>query len=413
MDRPIGIEIATGRKAVRRADGASDKEARGPALSLAGRCRRDLLLATAAMGAGAALGTGAFVSARAFGPHDDDGRAEYDILIRSIWRHSDSTDLPWPAVQRELVRYATLAANNYNVQPWRFRLLDRGIVVLPYFSPHGSAGDFDGHELFVSLGCAVENMVQAAGAFGYQATASFDANVGGIHVGLEAAPRRTSALFDAIPHRQTTCADFDGRPVAPEDLRRLAAAGDGHDVTIMLFTEPRRRDTISRHVITALEAQLDDGTFDATMRPFIRLSYRDALARNDGSLVSSRGALALHMAISAVMGRLCLGKRAFIDTLDRQIRSSAGIAVFVSNRNDPAHWVDVGRCCQRFALQATALGIRNGVVNLPIEVPAVRARLAADLSVGGRYPDAVIRFGYGPETLKSLRRPVEQVILDA
>jgi len=31
------------------------------------------------------------------------------------------------------------------------------------------------------------------------------------------------------------------------------------------------------------------------------------------------------------------------------------IAVFVADRGDQAHWVEVGRACQRFALQATAL----------------------------------------------------------
>ncbi|MEO8133509.1 MAG: cadherin-like beta sandwich domain-containing protein [Betaproteobacteria bacterium] len=36
----------------------------------------------------------------------------------------------------------------------------------------------------------------------------------------------------------------------------------------------------------------------------------------------------------------------------RQIRNSAGIAVFVSERDDKAHWVQAGRCYERFALQA-------------------------------------------------------------
>jgi hypothetical protein len=44
------------------------------------------------------------------------------------------------------------------------------------------------------------------------------------------------------------------------------------------------------------------------------------------------------------------------DKYARQIRSAAGIAVFVGQTADKASWVDVGRCYERFALQATALG---------------------------------------------------------
>ncbi|HUA81838.1 MAG TPA: hypothetical protein VL997_15795 [Dyella sp.] len=85
----------------------------------------------------------------------------------------------------------------------------------------------------------------------------------------------------------------------------------------------------------------------------------------------------------------------------------------MSDKNEPAYWVEAGRCNQRFALQATALGIRHTFINQPVEVPAVRRQLAAYLGVGDRRPDLVMRFGYGPELLKSLRRPVEQVILRA
>ena len=34
------------------------------------------------------------------------------------------------------------------------------------------------------------------------------------------------------------------------------------------------------------------------------------------------------------------------------------------------HWIEVGRACQRFALQATALGLKCAFINQPVEVPA-------------------------------------------
>ena len=93
------------------------------------------------------------------------------------------------------------------------------------------------------------------------------------------------------------------------------------------------------------------------------------------------------------------------------IRSSAGVAVFVGDRADPEHWIKVGRSFQRFALQATALGIRNAHINQPIEVPSIRPEFARWLGMPEARPDLVIRFGRAPALPMSLRRPVENVII--
>ena len=99
------------------------------------------------------------------------------------------------------------------------------------------------------------------------------------------------------------------------------------------------------------------------------------------------------------------------EKIARQIRSSSGIAVFVGLGADKAHWVDVGRCYERFALQATALGIRHAFLNQPVEVPTVRAPFADAMGLAGQRPDLVVRFGRGPTLPRSLRRPVQAVLV--
>ena len=51
------------------------------------------------------------------------------------------------------------------------------------------------------------------------------------------------------------------------------------------------------------------------------------------------------------------------------------LAVFVAERADAGHWVEVGRCYERFALLATVLGIRNAFLNQPVEVAAIARSL--------------------------------------
>ena len=80
---------------------------------------------------------------------------------------------------RELVRCATLAASSHNTQCWKFHIdattKERAISILPDLARRCPAVDPDDHHLFVSPGCAPENLIQAARAYGLNGEARFDA----------------------------------------------------------------------------------------------------------------------------------------------------------------------------------------------------------------------------------------------
>lgn len=85
--------------------------------------------------------------------------------------------------------------------------------------------------------------------------------------------------------------------------------------------------------------------------------------------------------------------------------------MFVGVRDDKEHWVRAGRASQRFALQATALGMKHAFINQPVEVASLRPELAALVGLPERRPDIVMRFGYGQALPFSARRPVEAVLV--
>ncbi|HUB11193.1 MAG TPA: Tat pathway signal protein [Acetobacteraceae bacterium] len=339
--------------------------------------------------------------------------SDYEGAINATWRHSERLDLPLSSVLRELVRYATLAANSHNTQPWQFRLSDRSILMLPDPGRRSPVVDPDDHHVFASLGCAVENMVQAARAFGLRAAPRYDPDAAGMRVDLDGAPSERTKLFDAIPHRQSTRAVYDDRLVPPEHLRLLEAAGNGEGVRMLLFTERKQRKEILSYLVVGNSAQMDDAAFVEELKSWIRFSYGEALSTRDGLFSKSSGNPVLPGWIGRLMFSLVFAKDAENRKYEDQLKGSAGIAVFVSDKNEPAYWAEAGRCSQRFALQATGLGLKHAFINQPVEVPAVRRQFASYLGIGDRRPDLVMRFGYGPELPKSLRRPVEHVILRA
>jgi len=126
----------------------------------------------------------------------------------------------------ELVRFATLAPSSHNTQCWKFRLQERSITVEPDLTRRCPVVDPDDHHLFVSLGCATENLAQAALANGLRAEVRFNpASAGAVVVNLEATKALASPLFLAISERQCTRGDYDGKPLSSEELRLLEQVG--------------------------------------------------------------------------------------------------------------------------------------------------------------------------------------------
>ncbi|MBR0839880.1 nitroreductase family protein [Bradyrhizobium liaoningense] len=327
----------------------------------------------------------------------------YEDAVRATW-----APLRPEGGLHEILRYATLAANSHNTQPWRFTLGARSILIAPDFSRRCPAVDPNDHHVFVSLGCAAENLTHAALAMGLRPTLRFEANT--VVAEFESVAAERSRLLAAIPHRQSTRAAYDGKPVTNDLLRELERAGTGEGVAILLVTDRKQMAEVTDYVVEGNTSQMRDRGFMDELEAWIRFNEDEAVTTMDGLFSRASGNPALPRWLAHQLLPLLFTERRENDRYRAGIESSAGLAVFVAEHDDEAHWVEVGRACQRFALQATALGLRYAFVNQPVEVARLRRQLATYLGLGGRLPDLVVRFGAGPELPKSLRRPPAQVI---
>jgi hypothetical protein len=314
-------------------------------------------------------------------------------------------------LMRELVRYATLAPSSHNTQCWKFLVREGSITIEPDLARRCPVVDPDDHHVFVSLGCATENLVQAALANGLQATSQFvSAANDSVTLSLEPTQKRPSLLFDAIPLRQCTRGDYDGSSLSAEELSLLERAGSGNGVRMILLTQPRAMEQVLEYVVAGDTAQLNNPAFVAELKAWIRFNADEAVRTGDGLYTGATGNPLLPRWLGSRMLGWFLTAKSENDRYARQVRSAAGIAVFVSAVSDKAHWVEAGRCYERFALQATALGIRNAFLNQPVEVGSIRPQFAAMLGLGSQRPDLVVRFGRGPALPFSMRRPVQAVM---
>jgi hypothetical protein len=337
----------------------------------------------------------------------------YTSVTQATWQLSDAMPADETALHRELIRCATLAPSSHNTQCWHFHSdpVAHAITITPDFTRRCPAVDPDDHHLFVSLGCAAENLVQAARAFGRETEVQFDPATQALRLTLMPGVAASSSLYLAIPHRQHTRGLFGGPAVTVGELAELERVGSGEGVRVMMINDRPAMERVLEQVAVGNSAQLHDEAFVQELKHWIRFNRDDAVRTGDGLFSGISGNPSVPSWLGSFLFDLTMRPEKDNDRYAAQVRSSAGIAVFVSEVADAAHWVEVGRCYERFALQCTAYGIRVAMLNQPLEVATMRGPFAASIGIGGSRPDLIVRFGRGAAMPQSLRRDVAAVLV--
>jgi hypothetical protein len=326
--------------------------------------------------------------------------------------------LPTRPELRDYVRFGTLASNSHNTQPWKFRLGADTIDILPDFSRRTPIVDPDDHHLYVTLGCAAQNIVIAVNSSNRAAELSlttdgaegtairvFLGKGSGIGHGTDA------NLCSAIPIRQSTKSEYDGQGLSVSELRQVERAAAMPGVNVLVITERPRLEQALEFIQRGNSAQMDSPAFVRELKKWIRYNPAAALKAGDGLLGKCSGNPSAPNWLGPTIFDLAFKKDAESKKYAKQLRSSAGLVVFVAEKEGPEGWIQVGRSFERLALQATVLGIRHAHLNMPIEVAEVRPAFADWLGIPGRRPDLVVRFGKAPPMPMSIRRALDAVIV--
>jgi len=314
--------------------------------------------------------------------------------------------------QRELVRFAGLAASGHNTQPWKFVLHEDAIDLHPDFSRRLSAVDPLNRELWISLGCALENLIVAARASGFETEVSYPASADFIRIRLIADAPRGDALFEAIALRQNTRSAFDGRPINPAHFDRVQAVPLEPGITLRFVVTPSDLTTVGEYVACGNISQFADRAFVTELTQWIRFNKREALSSLDGLHSRCSG----NPEVPRWLGRMVLAglkpeTQAKADVA--KLRSSSGVVIIGSATDDKTAWVRTGQVYERFGLTLTSLNIKLAFLNQPIEVPEIRGQFRSALGLGLAMPQLLVRFGYADPMPQSLRRPVDDLIIPA
>ncbi|MGB6812955.1 MAG: hypothetical protein WBE23_08665 [Candidatus Sulfotelmatobacter sp.] len=338
-----------------------------------------------------------------------------------------------------LVRAAILAASPHNTQPWLFKATNSSIEL--YVDTGRNVGALDPYlrEEHIGMGCALENLMLAAAANGYQATVTLvPGKLGRIpaearpkllaHVDLATGKREESELYAAIPRRHTNrSAYIPEKPIPPEFIDALSGlASDEPDVKIFLFTAGADRKKIVEISSAANTELYSDPEVDRGSDRWVRINWSSVQKLRDGLTLDAFGLPPIATAAAKMMPLWMLrwaASRGLKNGYSRLMLSAPLIGIIaVHDRYDQEHCLRAGRIWQRAHLLATARGLAGRPCNEAVELldhdkalGKLAKRTAWLGNVMGDYtwqPTFVFYMGYPTLTARaSPRRPIEKVIV--
>jgi hypothetical protein len=330
------------------------------------------------------------------------------LLFCGITTKSQETDYI------QLIEYATKAPSGHNTQPWIFKLSESAIEIHPDFSQALPVVDQNHRELYISLGCAAENLLIAANEFGYETELSIIEDAGKsafISIKLKKSQTIKDYLFEQIDKRQTNRSVYTSDTIPEFTIRKIDNLLSKQNLNIHFYKRGSEEfNTLKDLVAEGNTIQMMDDKFKEELLNWIRFNKKQANKYKNGLTNSVMGTPSTPSFIGKSIVKSFLKPEKQNKSDMQKINSSSHLVLFTVEQNNPVGWIQVGRVLERFLLETTRFGIANAYLNQPCEVEIVSKKLQSELPINGNNPVLLLRIGYAEPLPYSPRKDVYEVI---
>ena len=312
----------------------------------------------------------------------------------------------------QIASYASKAPSGHNTQPWKFHITDSTITVLPNLDVALPVVDRNNRELFISLGCAIENLCIAASYFGYT-NHIIECSIEAIILELtKNALTIEDSLFHQIEKRQTNRNIYNGNKISDGILQQLQSIPKENGIQFY-FTEINTpfANTITQYIMKGNEIQMADIAFKNELLSWMRFNKKQVEATHNGLSYLVFGNPPLPRILARPIVSLFLKPNAQNKSDRKKIDSSSHFVVCATQRDTIEEWINLGRTLQRFLLKVTEIGISYAFLNQPCEVAALAFDLREKLPVNKEHPTLIMRIGYAKQIPYSPRKKIETLLV--
>lgn len=312
----------------------------------------------------------------------------------------------------QIANYASKAPSGHNTQPWKFHIADDTITIIPNLQVALPVVDANNRELFISLGCAVENLCIAASYLGYT-THIIECSIKGIileliknHLTLK------DPLFSQIKKRQTNRSTYDSNKISNEILQQLQSIRKENTVHFY-FAEigAPLADTITKYIMKGNKIQMNNIAFKNELLSWMRFNKKQVEATHDGLSYQVFGTPPLPGILARPIVSLFLTSNIQNQSDRKKINSSSHFVICTTRQDTINEWINFGRTLQRFLLKATEIGVSYAFLNQPCEVSTLASDLQEKLPINKEIPILIMRIGYTKQVPYSPRKKIETLLV--
>lgn len=310
-----------------------------------------------------------------------------------------------------LYECASKAPSGHNLQPWTFKLVGDMFHIKPDFGRSLPVVDSDNRELYISLGCAAENVAIAAEKFGYSAKI-LSAGEDGIDMRLrQAGDQPENPLFDQIAKRQTNRKIYNGNTIPQDTIEALSAIRLESGIRLHAAKVGSSfSDSLVEYIVRGNLVQMSDKSFREELKSCMRFNPYEVKKARDGLTYAAMGFPPIIRAIGLLIMNAALKPDAQNQTNLKKIKSSSHLVLLTTKDNSAASWIALGQTLERLLLTASSLGIAHAYLNQPCEVKSLAAEMRANLPIDNAFPGIILRLGYAEPASFSPRRRLETLI---
>lgn len=296
-----------------------------------------------------------------------------------------------------ILRYAILAPSTHNSQPWKFKISNEGAWIfldsqrrLPQADPHG-------RDLFISLGCLLENLVLAARHFGvfnkldYQIETepNLVAEVRFWWGGQPERDQEQERLFETITKRVNVRGKFEKKAVPEEIISSLSdLKEDG--VSFHLVREKNSINELALLTSRGLRLAHALPEFRREMSQWINSSFSKRKEGLHGYSLKAPAWLSLFLAKLVKNFDL---SRGLAKMTYQSMASAPLVAIINAQENNPLAWLRVGRLAERAMLALQSQGVRTSIFVAAIEMGDLFQEVQKILGLTN-YPQFLFCVGY-------------------
>ncbi len=315
----------------------------------------------------------------------------------------------------KIVAYSIKAPSGHNTQPWKFKINEDNIEIYPNFDKALPIVDKNHRELFISLGCAVENLCITANEFSYQHTTKIiqQDSLTFIRINLKKDIVKKNILFTQISKRQTNRSIYNSKKIATETIRELQNLKIEKPVSIHFYKFGTDNfSKFSEYIYRGNEILFKNKAFKNELIDWVRFNPKDAQKHGDGLAYNVLGSPSLPRWLGKSVIRMFLKTKAQNKSEKAKLNSSSHLVLITTKENTPENWILAGKALEHFFLKCTELGIAVAFSNQPCEIKELSQEIQKEQFIANEYPMLLMRIGYADAVPYSLRKNLDEVIIE-